>query len=271
MTDAPAADAPAPASPPSDSLLTEATQPLDFSQGRPESFPEDFWDETNKSPNTAKLFDSYTQEKKRAEGLRAKLSRGEFEGKPPEDIKEYKLELTDDLKALVPEDDRMYNAARQAAKDAGLPKEAFNKFMKPIVEELAKVHAEMQPNEEMIESERAEYKRTELAKLGPNGNGVVTAVKGYVDGLEANGTFSKEEADAARDMANNAAAVRVMNKFRMMTGGQNQVPMDLPIDTAASISDVEKKMTAAGLKGDEAEFNRYSAQLMNMKKQAGMI
>jgi hypothetical protein len=74
-----------------------------------------FWDAEKKAPVVEKLFESYAQQKARAEGLRVKLSKGEFEGKAPEDIKEYVLELSDELKPLVPDDDPMMNAAKEAA------------------------------------------------------------------------------------------------------------------------------------------------------------
>ncbi len=245
-----------------DSLITDAPAAIDFSAGKPEGFPDDFWDADKKSPALDKLYNGYTQEKKRAEGLRQKLSKGEFDGKAPEDIKEYVLELSDELKPLVPDDDPIYNAAKLAAKDAGLPKEAFSKFMLPIITELAKhkSEAEAPPSAEQIEADRL----AEVEKLGPSGGKIVEAVGSFIKQLEAGGTFSKEEAEAARLMTFNADSARVMNKLRMMAGGRDQVPIDVPIDSKASRMDVESKMSKAMFEGNEADYLKYSSMLSKM-------
>ncbi len=245
---------------PSDSLLTtETPAALDFAAGKPEGFPDDFWDAEKKAPKTDALYTAYNQQKTRADGLRVKLSKGEFEGKAPEDIKEYTLELSDELKPLVPEDDRMLAAARQAAKDAGLPKEAFSKFMLPMIQELAKAKAEMETP--LSPEEIQTIKDGEIAKLGPSGAKITSAVGAFVEQLHSGGTFSDSEAAAIRASANNVDMVRALNKLRMMAGGQDQVPTDMPIDERASKMDIESKMSAAMLAGNEAEYLKYSSLL----------
>ena len=169
------------AAPASDSLITETPAGLDFSLGKPEGFPDDFWDAEKKAPSIDKLYNSYAQEKKRAEGLRVKLSKGEFDGKAPEDIKEYTLELSDELKTLVPEGDPMFEAARKAAKEAGLPKEAFSKFMMPVLTTLAELSAAA--NTPKSPEEQAAERSLEISKLGPNGGRVVEAVGSFIDQL----------------------------------------------------------------------------------------
>lgn len=240
-----------------DTLITEE-KPLDVSRGRPDGFPEEFWDADKNTPNLDNMFKSYQTEKKRADGLRAKLSKGEFEGKAPEDYKEYSVELSDELRPLVPEDDPIYDAARQAAKQAGLPKEAFNKFMGPVIAKLAEIKAgtEKEPTPEELSAAR----QLEIDKLGPTGNRIVSAVGSFISTLEASGSLSKEEAIAARNMANSADNVRVLNKLRMMSG-RDQVPVEVPIDEKASREDISTKMAKAMLRGDEAEYNKYAALL----------
>lgn len=246
----------------SDSLITDAKPALDFSLGKPEGFPDEFWDAEKKVPVVDKLFDSYTQQKLRADGLRVKLSKGEFEGKPPEDIKEYVLELSDELKPLVPEDDRLFNTARQAAKDAGLPKEAFAKFMLPIITEMAKAKAEHEApaTPEEIEADRI----AKVEKLGPSGHKIVDAVGSFITQLQARGTFSEQEAVAAKNMVFDADSAKVMNKLRMMAGDSSQVPVDVPIESGASRQDVETKMAAAMMANNEAEYTKYSNMLSRM-------
>lgn len=258
-----AAAAPAVAS---DSLIQPAsTAALDFTQGKPEGFPDDFWDAEKKAPIVDKLFQAYNANTARMEGLRTKLAKGEFEGKPPEDIKEYVLELDEKLKDFVKDDDPMLNAAREAAKASGLPKEVFNKFISPVVAKLAELSAgqqEAEPTPEEIEASRME----EVAKLGPTGQRIVDAVASFISEMEAGGTLSKDEAAAARNMCNSADNARVLNKLRMSVAGHGDVPIEVPIDAKASRVDVEMKLAAAMTAGNEAEYNKYSAMLSRMNQ-----
>jgi hypothetical protein len=241
-----------------DSLITPENEAVDFAT-KPEGFPDDFWDAEKNSPNVDKLYKEFQNRDKIAKDLRVKLSKGEFTGKPPEDIAEYTVELAEELKPLVPDDDPLFNAARQAAKDAGLPKEAFAKFMTPVIEKLAEMKQQMEAP--LSEEQLQEAKNAEIAKLGQSGHRIVSAVGKYIDTLQASGTFSAAEAKAAKDMATTAEAVRVLNKFRMMSGGQDQVPVDMPVDDRASKADIESKMAAAMLSQNEAEYNKYAAML----------
>lgn len=247
---------------PIDTLITPPAPALDFAAGKPEGFPDDFWDADKKAPNVDRMFKEFQNRDKIAKDLRVKLSRGEFEGKAPEDIKEYTLELSDELKPLVPEDDRIFNAARQAAKDAGLPKEAFSKFMLPVLTELAKANAELNTPLTPEETEAARVEK--IAALGPSGQKIVDACGSFIEQLKAGGTFSEAEANAAKAMVFDADSARVMNKLRMMMGGRDQVPMDMPIDAKASRSDIESKMAQAMIAGNEAEYNKYSSLLAKL-------
>lgn len=241
-----------------DTLITPETTPIDFAS-KPEGFPDDFWDTDKNSPNVDKLYKEFQNRDKIAKDLRVKLSKGEFTGQPPADINEYTMELTDELKPLVPDDDPLFNAARQAAKDAGLPKESFARFMQPIVAKLAEIKAQQ---DTPLTAEEIQVQRdAEISKLGPSGPRIVQAVGSFIDKLQAGGTFSEAEAKVAKQMANSADAVRVLNKLRMMGGGQDQVPLDMPIDDRASKADIEGKMAAAMMSGNEAEYNKYAAML----------
>lgn len=259
MTEVVTEATPAPAPVVTDSLITPSPAPIDFTAGKPEGFPDDFWDADKKAPKTDALYNAFTQEKKRAEGLRVKLSKGEFEGKAPEDIKEYTLELTDDLKPLVPEDDPIINTLRQSAKEAGMPKEMFNKLLVPAIKELAKTKAEME--KPLSDEEIAVNRQMEIEKLGPSGSKIVAAVGSFIEELKAGGTFSEAEAKTAKEMAYSADAVRVLNKLRMMGGGRDQVPHEVPIDEKASRMDIEQKMAKAMRENNEADYLKYSSML----------
>jgi hypothetical protein len=249
-----------------DSLITpEVTAAaLDFAAGKPEGFPEDFWDMEGNKPNVDRLFKEFQNRDKIAKDLRVKLSKGEFTGRAPDDINEYTFELDESIKDMVPQDDPLMAAARQAAKDAGLPKDAFSKFMSPILAKLAefKSQAEAPPSEEEVAANRA----AEIAKLGTNGERVVATIGTFIDTLKNGGTFTEEEAQAAKAMANSASAVRVLNKFRMMSGMGDQVPVGPTVDERASISEISQKMAAAMAAGNEAEYNKFSLMLAKLNK-----
>lgn len=265
MTDEPATDTttttqdPAAAALPADSLLSAtATGSLDFTAGKPADFPDDYWDAEKNTPNVERLYNDFKNRDKIAKDLRVKLSRGEFESKPPEDINEYVVELTDAIKA----DDPLLTAAKQAAKEAGLPKEAFSKFMQPVIAkvlELAQAQS-AEPSEEEI----AEIRNAEIAKLGPTGHKIVSAVGAHIDSLTKGGTFSESEASALKASLTNVEVVRAYNKLRMLTGGQDQVPLEMPIDVRASRMDIEQKLGEAMRTGNEAEYLKYSSMLAKM-------
>lgn len=253
-------ETPAPAlETPTDSLITDTAAPLDFASGKPEGFPDDFWNAEKNTPEVDKLYKEFQNRDKIAKDLRVKLSKGEFTGKAPEDIKEYVVELTDAQKPFVQDGDPLFEAARQAAKDAGLPKEAFSKFMQPIVSKIVELNAiqsaPMSPED--IEAVRT----AEIEKLGPSGHKIVGAIGSFVKQLTDGGTFSAGESKAVLAAINNAEVARAFNKLRMMSGGQDQVPLDLPVDTLASKSDIETKMAQAMGNNNEAEYNKYANML----------
>jgi hypothetical protein len=245
--------------PAADSLLADAPAPLTFESGKPEGFPDDFWDADKNAPDVNKLFDTYQQTHKRMEGLRQKLSKGEFEGKAPADIKEYVLELSDDLKQYVPDDDRLIAKAREAAKEAGLPKEAFNKMMIPLIQEVVAMQqdAVKPPSPEEVSA----AKEAEFAKLGANGKVVAQAVNGFINTMVAEGKLTKDEAVAAQNMVYNAETLKVMNKFRSMIN-PSTVPIGIPVTQDSSRSEIEANMAKAFNKGDEAEYTKFKNMLM---------
>jgi hypothetical protein len=248
--------------PAADSLLVGTTSPsLDFASGKPDNFPDDFWNPEANQPDVNRLFQSYESEKKRAEGLRVKLSKGEFEGKAPEDIKEYTLELKEEVKGLIPDDDRLIMRAREVAKEAGLPKEAFAKFMQPMIEEV--IAMQQEATKEATPEEIAAAKEEEIAKLGAGGRTMVAAVKGFIETMAAEGKLSDSESAAAQSMVFNADTLKVMNKLRSMIQPSG-VPVNLPVSSDSSKSDIEAKMVKAAMDKNEAEYNKYAAMLTKL-------
>lgn len=243
--------------------LLDAVQPTDiFAKGKPEGFPDDFWDKEKNAPVPAKLYEAYNHEKNRAEGLRKKLSKGEFEGQAPEDAKEYVLELEENLKTIIKDGDPLFEAAREAAKQAGLPKEAFQKFMQPIVEKLA----ELQPKEP-TEEELAAYRSQELEKLGPGGLKIAANVKAFIGELQAKGVLLEEDVKAAQGMITTSDSLRVWNRIRSAMNNTQDVPVgnDM-LEAKASRAELEKQLAAAAASRDEASYNVIAAKLARFAK-----
>jgi hypothetical protein len=159
----------------------------------------------------------------------------------------------------VPDDDRLLMKAREAAKEAGLPKDVFNKFMTPIVQELAALQSElMQPT---TEAEIAQARDAEIAKLGQGGQKIISAVGDFLNKLHADGVLSEAELATAKGMATSADAVKVFNKLRTFNGNYDKVPLDLPVDAASSRSEIEKKLVKAFETNNKDDYKKYSDML----------
>lgn len=244
--------------PASESLLDAVQTENVFSKGKPEGLSDEFWDTEKNAPVAEKLYEAYNHEKNRAEGLRKKLSKGEFEGGAPEDIKEYVVELDDAMKAIVPDGDPLFEAAREAAKQAGLPKEAFAKFMGPVIAKIA----EMQPKEPTAE-ELAAHKASEIEKLGPSGLKVAANVKAFVGELEARGVLLPDDVKAVQSMITNADQLRAFNRIRNAMTNTQDVPSQpqLSNQSGPSKAELETALIAAANARDEEKYNAIRVQL----------
>lgn len=244
----------------SESLLDAVQDVGNFANGKPENMPPEFWDEEKKAPVAEKIFEAYTQAQARADGLRKKLSKGEFEGGAPEDINEYVVELAEEHKAIVPEGDPLFDAARQAAKDAGVPKEVFAKFMQPIIAKIA----EMQPSEPTAE-DIAAYRAAELEKIGPAGLRVAANVKAFVAELETKGVLLPEDVKTVQGMITNAGQLRAWNRIRAYMGNTQDVPTGEDfVNNQASKAELERQLIVAAEARDEAKYNQISMQLRKL-------
>jgi hypothetical protein len=259
-------EAPAPAKVDDSLISTEA--PLDFTT-KPEGFPDNFWDAEKNAPNVNQLYKEFQNRDKIAKDLRVKLSKGEFTGQAPQDPSEYVLELSDEMKPLVPDNDPLMAAAKLSAKEAGLPKDVFNKFMTPIIAELAKFKAEAEAplTPEQQEAQKAQVeanKQAEIEKLGPSGNKIIAAIDEFRKGLLAEGAITEQGAETMRMMVFDAESARIMNMLRSRRGMPDNVPITPQIDAASSKADIESKMAKAFADRNEGEFAKYSAMLTKL-------
>lgn len=245
-----------------ETLLTDEPS-LDTTNGRPDDFPEDFWDAEKNTPNVAKLYDEYKRADKIAKDLRVKLGKGEFTGKAPKDVAEYVLENAESYKDIVADDDPVFDAAKQAALEAGLPVDTFNKFMSGVLPKIAELSQDEQKTEEQLQAEFEEYRRVELEKLGPSANAMVKANNDFIEEVVSMGLISKELKDAAKSMVTNADQLRVMNALRSLAQrNRENVNIDVPIDAKASKADLERKLAKAASERNVEQYNKISAQLV---------
>lgn len=249
---------------PSDSLLDtpEANTPdpstLDFSKGKPEGFPDDFWDAEKNAPKVTDLYAKYQEAEQRAKGLRDKLAKGSQNA--PKDPKEYEVKLSDEVAKVIKTDDPMFEEARKVAHKHGLSKEAFNGFMAEMAEFVAKSAGQQQAADpEAAKAEAEAYKAEQLAKLGETGPQIVRAIAAWGNELAAQGYFTEADHKAFKDMAYSAESVRVLNMLRSMVGGGKDVP-NAPSSDGFSLEDINNKIVAAYAKNDEAEVIKLETQ-----------
>ena len=88
----------------------------------------------------------------------------------------------------------------------------------------------------------------------------------FIDELTSGGTLTASEAKALKDGTVTADGVRALNKLRMMSGGRDQVPIDVPVDEKASRMEIEKKLGEALVKNDEAEYTKYQSMLAKINQ-----
>lgn len=245
----------------SESLLDTA-EPVDLST-KPEDMPDDFWDAEKNAVAVDKLYEAYKQKDQIALGLRQKLSRGEFTGKAPEDVNEYKLELDESLKAIVPDDDPLLAASRQAAKEAGLPADIFAKFVTPIIAKIAESQPQ-QPTEEEIKAEQAAYRAAEMEKLGPSAGKIAASVKGFISELGAKGVLMEDDIKEIQASITTAGQLRAFNRLRSYMG-VGDVPVNvIDASAAASKAELESKLVEAASKGDEVAYNAIRDKLVKI-------
>lgn len=94
----------------------------------------------------------------------------------------------------------------------GIPQDAFN--------ELANATYEMAAAENGGSLDPKAIADAEFAKLGPNGQGIVDGLVGWLGALKGQGVLSDSELDEAKIMSGTAEGARVMLKLRELTGEQ---------------------------------------------------
>lgn len=173
----------------------EADGEIDWGE-RPDYIPEQFWSDTD-GPDLEGMAKAYQE-------MRTKMSQGKH--KAPKDGK-YDIASIKDHG--VADDDPLLNDFSNFAKENGLSQDQFDQITAMYMQHVGEMTNQIETNRE-----------AELAKLGRNGDKVVTSLNQWLTKLGTSGALSAEEVDAIASKADNAEYIMALNKIRQSYGEQ---------------------------------------------------
>ena len=190
---------------------------------RPEWLPESVWDAEKKAPKVDALLTEYERANKIAKDLRAKLGKGEqIAPKSPEEYKDPVFEGDDEaLSKMLNPDDGFIKGLKNVAHEAGMSQKQYETFMGKAVKMLSEQMKSAEPKAEMTAEEKEEYRRQVYEEIGPGAAQMVTAVAAHINTLKQQGQFSETELKEIKAMASTADGLKVLNKFRVLMGGES--------------------------------------------------
>lgn len=182
----------------------DGSPPVDAPQ-RPEWLPENFWDAEKGEPNVQGMAKSYSE-------LR-KAFNEKNNDKPGKEVSDYMSEEFYDEEGNfkvegveLNKEDPVLQKAYEIAKDMGMGVKQANEFISKFAGNMT----EFIP--EGIDPE------AELAKLGENGESIVTGLKTWVDGMKNNGEMDDEVYNAVLELGKTAAGIKALEVLRSKTG-----------------------------------------------------
>lgn len=220
------------------------------SDGRPAGLAEKFWDADKKAIRIDALATAY-KDLERVHG-ELKRSKGPIGGEVPEDASGYFSEgiqipeNADRFKSLAA-DDPGVKAFADVCKARGIGKDLASAIMSDMLVAMNE-HAAIPIDPEQ-----------EMRSLGKGGPSLVDGLFVWCEGLEAAGQLSGEDLDVIEGLAGTAKGIRLLAKFRNMTGEQ-----PIPIDPGGgvngmSLDQLDTAYKEAVKKGDYAEQERLDA------------
>ncbi|NTU49568.1 MAG: hypothetical protein HGA87_01495 [Desulfobulbaceae bacterium] len=248
---------------PPDSLLNEQ-QPV---EGEKPAWADDtMWDAEKKALNVEALAKGYQDAAKRAEGLRKKLS--EAPHKAPEKPEDYKIPTIEDetIAAAIPQDDAVLGKFRGIAKEAGVSQAQFEKLMTGFFGLVAETGIPQQ--KELTAEEMAEYRSTELAKLGEGGARVAYAVTEWLESQHKSGFFSETDKAQIGALCSTAEGLAVMNKIRSAMGGSD-IPTTVTVEDGLPSDREIHALHAKALKSGDPEEIAKAERLFERRAAAG--
>lgn len=178
-----------------DDQVAEGDGEIDWGE-RPDYIPEQFWDE-NDGPDLEGMAKAYQE-------MRTKMSQGKH--KAPKDGKYDIAQLKDHG---VMDDDPLLGEFSNFAKDNGLSQDQFDQITSMYMQHMNEMMGDIDTNRE-----------SEMAKLGPKGDKVVSSLNQWLTKLGTSGALSAEEVDAIAAKADNANFIMALSKIRQSYGEQ---------------------------------------------------
>lgn len=218
--------------------------------GRPAGLAEKFWDADKKAIRIDALTTAY-KDLERVHG-ELKRSKGSIGGEVPEDASGYfsegiQIPENADRFGSLTADDPGVKAFADVCKARGIGKDLASAIMSDMLVAMNE-HAAIPIDPEQ-----------EMKSLGKGGPSLVDGLFVWCEGLEAAGQLSGEDLDVIEGLAGTAKGIRLLAKFRNMTGEQ-----PIPIDPGGgvngmSLDQLDTAYKEAVKKGDYAEQERLDA------------
>lgn len=175
--------------------VADADGEIDWGE-RPDYIPEQFWSDTD-GPDLEGMAKAYQE-------MRTKMSQGKH--KAPKDGK-YDIASIKDHG--IDESDPLLSDFSNFAKENGLSQDQFDQITTMYMQHVGELTDQINTNRE-----------AELAKLGRNGEKVVSSLNQWLTKLGTSGALSAEEVDAIASKADNAEYIMALNKIRQSYGEQ---------------------------------------------------
>lgn len=225
----------------------------------PEGLDVELWDGDNKKVKTDALLERYQKAEKRISDQQKIISKGG--GKPAQEVSEYKVEFSEEVAKYVPEEGSL-SVAKQAALDAGMSKEMFEKFAPAYMEGLLEkgiITNEMLPKDEkQLAQEETTRKEKEMAALGKEGKLSLDRLNDRVTALFKKGVFNKEDVQSYRESAYDAKSVLFLTKWVDLHTNATHIPTDHVLDEGLASLEQLDAMAADPRMSDPAFRERRS-------------
>lgn len=243
---------------------------------KPKDLPDNFWDAENGAYKGDEIYKALTEKdqkhkteldkaEEKAAGLRKLLSqKGILDADVVDAPEKYKIEIADDYKKFVAEDDYVIDSLRKVGHELGLGNKKVNTIINSIVKDLAEKNIFQEPVSEEDQKKARETQRAEKMKaLGPSADAIISSVTDFGNELFRNGTFSEEENKVFRSFARDANSVRILQKLKGLVTGKDEIPVNSHIEGLPSKSELDAMVASKQYAEDPA----YRAKVSGYFKQ----
>ena len=214
---------------------------------KPEGIPDEFWNATDKKINEAALLEGYKSKDKQALDMRKIISKGAQN--VPENVEGYKLELDQNIAQFAPVGDPAIEVARNAALEAGLSVDQFNKFIGKYLGGLNEKQMLELPEPELtpeqIAAENKKFYDAEMEKLGDSGKKNFEEFNTIMKEGLARGSFTDDDKEIYKDIMRSADHVRFMKKMSTMLTSRPSTSLGIPNNNVIESGQLTREELAA--------------------------